>query len=106
MHIHDRVANRIQLSSDGLKWYFHAVSYPFGKTSTMECLQKSTARRKARFATSPWKLSGVNARRASGIPILNTSRVTPAMAAGGTNRPWEVSDFVALLEEERPRIAA
>jgi hypothetical protein len=29
------------------------------------------------------------------------------MAAGGTNRPWEVSDFVALLEaEERPRIAA
>jgi hypothetical protein len=27
-------------------------------------------------------------------------RVTPAMAAGVTDRPWEVSDFVALLETE------
>jgi hypothetical protein len=34
--IHDRVANRIQLSSDGLKWYFHAVSYAFGTSEATQ----------------------------------------------------------------------
>jgi PilZ domain-containing protein len=29
-----------------------------------------------------------------------TLRVTPAMAAGVTDRPWEVSDLVALLETD------
>ncbi len=32
------------------------------------------------------------------IKIHSTLRVTPAMAAGVTNRLWEVSDLVALLE--------
>lgn len=32
------------------------------------------------------------------IRIHRTLRVTPAMAAGVTNRLWEVSDLVALLE--------
>ena len=42
------------------------------------------------------------------IRIHSTLRVTPAMAAGVTNRLWEVADVVALLEaEERdtPRAA-
>ena len=30
------------------------------------------------------------------IKIHRTLRVTPAMAAGGTDRQWEVSDLVAL----------
>ena len=32
------------------------------------------------------------------IKIHRTLRVTPAMAAGLTDRLWEVSDLVALLE--------
>jgi hypothetical protein len=32
------------------------------------------------------------------VKIHGTLRVTPAMAAGVTNRLWEVSDLVALLE--------
>jgi hypothetical protein len=38
------------------------------------------------------------------VPIHKTLRVTPAMAAGVTDRLWEVSDIVALLEpiESKP----
>ena len=32
--------------------------------------------------------------------FVSTPRVTPAMAAGVTNRLWEVSDIVSLLEAE------
>jgi len=34
------------------------------------------------------------------VRIHRTLRVTPAMAAGVTGRPWEVSDLVALLESD------
>jgi hypothetical protein len=34
------------------------------------------------------------------IKIHSTLRVTPAMAAAVTDRLWEVSDLVALLEAE------
>ena len=34
------------------------------------------------------------------IKIHRTLRMTPAMAAGVTNRLWEVSDLVALLESK------
>jgi hypothetical protein len=33
-------------------------------------------------------------------------RVTPAMAAGVTNRLWDVSDLVALLEAAESKKAA
>lgn len=33
------------------------------------------------------------------VRIHETLRVTPAMAAGISARPWEVRDLVALLEE-------
>jgi IS1 family transposase len=41
------------------------------------------------------------------VRIHKTLRVTPAMAAGVTNRLWEIGDIVALLEEReaaRPRV--
>jgi hypothetical protein len=38
------------------------------------------------------------------IKIHRTLRVTPAMAAGVTDRLWEVSDLVALLEAEERRL--
>lgn len=38
------------------------------------------------------------------IKIHSTLRMTPAMAAGVTNRLWEVSDLVALLESAERRL--
>ena len=40
------------------------------------------------------------------IKIHRTLRVTPAMAAGVTSTPWEVSDLVALLEAAESKKAA
>jgi hypothetical protein len=37
------------------------------------------------------------------VRIHKTLRVTPAMAAGVTDRLWEVSDIVALLEVAEPK---
>lgn len=37
------------------------------------------------------------------VRIHKTLRVTPAMAAGVTDRLWEVSDIVALLEAAEPK---
>jgi hypothetical protein len=33
------------------------------------------------------------------LPIHKTLRMSPAMALGVTDRLWEISDLVALLEE-------
>ena len=38
------------------------------------------------------------------IKIHRTLRVTPAMAAGVTDRLWEVSDLIALLEATERRL--
>jgi len=35
------------------------------------------------------------------VKIHQTLRVTPAMAAGVTDRLWDISDLVALLESPR-----
>jgi hypothetical protein len=40
------------------------------------------------------------------VRIPRTLRVTPAMAAGVTDRLWEVSDLVALLEAAESKKAA
>jgi hypothetical protein len=40
------------------------------------------------------------------IKIHRTLRVTPAMAAGVTDRLWDVADFVALLEAAESKKAA
>jgi hypothetical protein len=37
------------------------------------------------------------------VRIHKTLRVTPAMAAGVTDRLWEVSDIVAMLETSEPK---
>jgi hypothetical protein len=40
------------------------------------------------------------------IKIHRTLRVSPAMAAGVTDRLWEVSDLIALWESEEAKQAA
>lgn len=40
------------------------------------------------------------------IRIHRTLRVTPAMAAGVTDRLWDVADLVVLLEEAESKRAA
>ncbi len=39
------------------------------------------------------------------VRIHQTLRVTPAMAAGVTDRLWEISDIVALVEAAEPKPA-
>jgi hypothetical protein len=36
------------------------------------------------------------------VRIHQTLRTTPAMAAGVTNRLWEISDMIALLDQANP----
>jgi hypothetical protein len=40
------------------------------------------------------------------VRIHQTLRVTPAMAAGVTDRLWEIGDIIRLLEEREERILA
>ena len=151
MDIHDRVTNRIQLSSDGLKWYFHAVCYAFGQDIDYGVLRKIYGQTQGEIRYSPMEVVGCQRKKSIGNPdpkhistsfaerqnlsvrmgirrytrltnafsrkmenhaaavalyyfsynlvkIHGTLRTTPAMAAGVTNRPWEVSDLVAMLE--------
>lgn len=152
----DRLANRIQLTSDGLKYYFHAVAEYFDdevdyaqlhkiygaqymgdkpanvRYSPAECLgcekkprigrpdpehistsfverQNLSVRMNIRRYT---RLTNAFSRKIENhsaavalyyfsynfIRIHRTLRCTPAMAAGITDRLWEVSDLVALLE--------
>jgi hypothetical protein len=40
------------------------------------------------------------------VRIHQTLKVSPAMAAGVSNRLWEISDIVKLLEEREERLLA
>lgn len=149
-----RLANRIQLTSDGHKVYLNAVENAFGsdidyamlvklygeapeaekRYSPAQCIGtrvtpitgtpdpkhistsyverqnlsvRMTVRRYTRLTNAfSKKIENHAAAVALGyfaynfIKIHRTLRMTPAMAAGVTDRLWEVSDLVALLEAE------
>src|ERR1035441_8120739 len=159
--IGERLANRIQLTSDGLNLYIKAVDKAFAgdvdyamlvkvygipndgekRYSPAQCLgceshtvtgnpdpkhistsyverQNLTVRMTARRFT---RLTNAFSKKIENhiasvaltyfaynfIKIHRTLRTTPAMAAGVTDRLWEVSDLVAAWEaEERAEIAA
>ncbi|MCU1339699.1 MAG: transposase [Bryobacterales bacterium] len=152
-----RLTNRVQLTTDGLKYYFHAVaeyfsddvdyamlrkiyggtldeSGPSVRYSPAKCLgcerkamigrpdpehistsfverQNLSVRMNIRRYT---RLTNAFSRKIENhsaavalyyfsyhfVKIHRTLRCTPAMAAGVTNRLWEVSDLVALLEAD------
>ena len=69
--IQKRLANRVQLTSDGLKFYFHAVSYPSAKrTSTTAVLEKITGAHRERSAIHPLKSVGCKRKKRLGILTL------------------------------------
>jgi hypothetical protein len=148
--IKKRLANRVQLTTDGLKWYLFAVnqafegdidydvlkkiytpSYSEGRYSP-ECIacnkkelvrdhdpkhistssierQNLTLRMQIRRFT---RLTNAFSRKIENhvaslaihymhynfVRIHQTLRVTPAMAAGVTDRPWSMEDLLGLLD--------
>jgi IS1 family transposase len=157
--LRSRLANRVQLTSDGHKAYLQAVEGAFGGDVDYAIINKiyGTAPEAARGRYSPAECIGVKKDRIEGSPDpahVSTSyverqnltmrmhmrrftrltngfskkvenhayavalhmmyynfvrlhsklRVTPAMAAGVSDRLWEISDIVALVEaaEEKP----
>lgn len=155
-----RLANRVQLSSDGHKAYLEAVEGAFGSDVDYAQLVKlyGAAADSAKGRYSPAECTGIKKNRIEGKPDMrhvSTSyvernnltmrmhmrrftrltngfskkienhayavalhmmyynfvrihaklRCSPAMAAGLTDRLWEVSDIVALLETQEAAIA-
>ena len=152
-----RLSNRIQLTTDGLKYYFHAVAEYFNDDVDYAMLQKiyggTVDESGPSVRYSPAKCLGCERKAMIGRPdpehistsfverqnlsvrknirrytrltnafsrkienhsaavalyyfsynfvkIHRSLRTTPAMAAGVTDRLWEVSDLAALLEAE------
>lgn len=149
--IRKRLANRVQLTSDGLKFYFHAVHYAFGPENIdYGVLEKIYGQTPGEIRYSPAEVVGCKRKKRLGDPdpahistsyverqnltmrmsmrrftrltngfskkienhvatlaifymhynfvrIHQTLRVTPAMAAGVTDRLWAVEDLLSLL---------
>jgi IS1 family transposase len=155
-----RLANRVQLTSDGHKTYLEAVEGAFGGDIGYATLEKiyrtDPAATRGRYSPPVW--TGAKKHRVEGDPdprhvstsyverqnltmrmhmrrftrltngfskkvenhanavalhfayynfvrIHKTLRVTPAMTAGVTDKPWEMADLIAVLEatEEGPK---
>jgi hypothetical protein len=71
MDIHDRVANRIQLSTDVLKWYFHAVSYAFGQDVDCGVLRKIYGQTQGEIRYSLMEVVGCKREKRIGNPDSN-----------------------------------
>jgi IS1 family transposase len=148
--IKSRLANRVQLTSDGLKFYFHAMSYAFGDDIDYAVLKKIYASTPEETRYSPAQCVGCQKKKRIGDPdpahistsyierqnltmrmgmrrftrltnafskrlehhiaaiaihymhynfvrIHQSLRVSPAMAAGVTDRLWSIEDMIALL---------
>jgi IS1 family transposase len=152
LDIKKRLANRVQLTSDGLKWYFHAVSYAFQGDIDYGVLQKIYGQTQGEIRYSPMEVVGCKRKKRIGNPdpehistsyverqnltmrmsmrrftrltnafskkienhiatlaifymhynfvrIHQTLRVTPAMAAGVTDRLWDIPEMLSILGE-------
>lgn len=158
--LRSRLANRVQLTSDGHKAYLEAVEGSFGGDVDYAQLVKiyGAAPESMKGRYSPAECTGIKKTAVEGEPdmdhvstsyverqnltmrmhmrrftrltngfskkveshahavalhfmyynfvrIHQTTKVTPAMAAGVTDKLWDVSDIVALLEEREQETA-
>jgi IS1 family transposase len=105
-----RLANRVQLTSDGHKPYPEAVEQSFGAdTSYAERQNPSMRMGTRRFTrlTNGFSKKAENHAHAVAIYFMHynfvrihqTLRCPPAMAAGVTTKLWELSDMVKVLED-------
>lgn len=152
-----RLANRAQITSDGLKCYVEAIEGAFGSGVDYAMLVKMYESTQEETRYSPAKCIACESKRVMGSPdpkhvstsfverhnwsmrtsmrrytrlsngfsrkvenhlaavalnyfaynfiqIHRTLRMTPAMAAGVTNKLWSVEDLVALWESEEGRL--
>ena len=157
--LRSRLANRVQLTSDGHKPYLEAVEGAFGGDIDYAILIKmyGAAPESAKGRYSPAECTGARKERIEGNPdpkhvstsfaernnltmrmhmrrftrltnafskkvenhacavalhimyynfvrIHSTLRMTPAMAAGVSERLWEIGDIVKLVEEAEPQV--
>lgn len=88
--MYGRLANRVQITSDGHGPYTNAFRDIFGIDVDYAQLVKVYGQApeafKGRYSPAPFK------------SCHKTLRITPAMAAGVTDRLWEMSDLVAIVE--------
>ena len=119
-----RLDNRIQLTTDGHKAYLEAVDEAFGNNIDYAMLIKIYGDDgRPRRATAPRECTGTRRTASPAIPSskhVSTSYVErqnltmrmhispnlarhPAMAAGVTDRIWEISDIVQPLDERTGR---
>jgi hypothetical protein len=102
-----RLAHRIQLATEGHRVYLDAVESTFGTGIDYSMLVKIFGAKPDNEATyGPAERNSVeNHRQSVGLHFMyynfarihQTLRMTPAMAAGVTERAWDVEDIVALL---------
>jgi IS1 family transposase len=104
-----RLANRVQITTDGHKAYLEAIEGAFGGDVDYVERQNLTMRMQMRRFT---RLTNAFSKKVENhahsvalhymhynfCRIHKTLRVTPAMAAGVTDRLWSVADIVAMLE--------
>lgn len=124
----DRLADRVQLTTDGNRVYFEAVEGAFGSEIDYAMLVKlygSDPEAEKRY--SPAKCIGTVSQRITGNPdpahvstsyierqnltimhynfgrVHQTLRVTPAMEAGVSDHVWSAEEIVGLLEAREAR---
>lgn len=91
--------HRVQVTTDGLIWYVGAVHFAFGANVDFATQQKefggAFADKSAAGRYSPLRMTN-----------CTTEIIKSGNGAGVTDRLWEVSDLVALLESAESKKAA
>jgi hypothetical protein len=98
-----RLANRVQLTTDGNRFYFHAIAGAFHDDidyavlmAAIRNLETPAIRQRSALEHHVASLA-IHYVYYTFCRIHQTLRVTPAMAAGVSDHPWDVADIVGLL---------